>query len=64
MQDAGWVLLFRHGTLDTERASRILGQQQFDDRAWSNNGRETVRLVDARQCRRACSRTCSRAQRG
>jgi hypothetical protein len=64
VQDAGWVLLFRQGTLDTERASPILGQQQFDNRAWSNNGCETVRLADARQCRRACSRSCSRAQRG
>jgi hypothetical protein len=38
--------MFGQGTLDSDRASRILGQRQFEDRSWSNDGRETVRLVD------------------
>lgn len=46
VQDAAWTLIFRQGTLDSERASRILGQRQVEERSWSNDGRETVRLVD------------------
>jgi hypothetical protein len=46
VQDAAWTLIFRQGTLDSERASRILGQRQVEERTWMNDGRETVRLVD------------------
>lgn len=46
VQDAAWTLIFRQGTLDSKRASQILGQRLAEERTWSNDGRETMRLVD------------------
>jgi len=42
-QDAAWVLLFRQGTLDSERASRLLGMHLVEERTWSEGegGRRT-----------------------
>lgn len=42
-QDAAWVLLFRQGTLDSDRASRLLGMHLVEERTWSEGegGRRT-----------------------
>jgi hypothetical protein len=50
-QDAGWLLVFRQGTRDSDTASRLLGVRQAEERSWSTGERETreyVRLVEQR----------------
>lgn len=48
-QDAAWVMMYRQGTLDSDRASRMLGLHLVEDRSWSEGPggtREQVRLVE------------------
>jgi hypothetical protein len=48
-QDAAWILAFRQGTLDSDRAARLLGVHQVEERSWSHGRQhdwETVRLVE------------------
>jgi Type IV secretion-system coupling protein DNA-binding domain len=45
VQDAAWIMCFRQGTLDSERASRMLGVRLAEERSWVGE-RESVRVVE------------------
>jgi energy-coupling factor transporter ATP-binding protein EcfA2 len=45
-QDAAWIIAFRQGTRDSETAARLLGVRPTEERSWTNDGRETVRIVE------------------
>jgi hypothetical protein len=47
VQDAAWTLMFRQGTLDSARASRILGVRPDVEQTYRSDGQRSSRRVEA-----------------